>query len=77
MNNYAKRNWSQYNKSLVNRRSISLGLNKDRLDHWVSKSEKQSRSAFIKKVIALQGFSASIFYVFTARFISSSFFTFF
>ena len=75
MNNYAKRNWSQYNKNLVNRGSITLWLNKDCLDHWVNKNGKRGRPAFTKEVIiagliiktvynlrfrALQGFFASI-----------------
>jgi hypothetical protein len=51
MNNYAKRNWSQYNKNLVNRGSITLWLNKDCLDHWVNKNGKQGRPAFTKEVI--------------------------
>jgi IS5 family transposase len=75
MNNYAKRNWTEYSRNLVNRGSITFWLNKECLDNWISKTTKPGRPAFSKEVIlagliiktvynlplrALQGFFQSI-----------------
>ena len=72
MNNYAKRNWYQYNRNLVNRGSLTFWLNTECIDSWISKSKKRGRPSFSQSVIqaglilktiyrlpfrALQGFS--------------------
>ena len=51
MNNYTKRNWTEYNRNLVNRGSITCRLNKECLDQWISKSTKPGRAAFSKEAI--------------------------
>lgn len=75
MNNYAKRNWSEYNKKLINRGSITFWLDQECLNSWVQKTGKKGRPSFSKLVIqagwiiksvyrlslrALQGFLRSI-----------------
>jgi hypothetical protein len=51
MNNYAKRNWTEYRKHLVNRGSVIFWFSKECLDHWISKRAKPGRPACSKEVI--------------------------
>ena len=46
-----KRNWSEYNKQLVNRGNIFLWIDKTLLDEWVVKKKKKGRPAFSPAVI--------------------------
>lgn len=75
MNNYAKRNWRQYNQKLINQGSITFWLDPECLNSWVQKSKKRGRPSFSNSVIqagwiiksvyrlslrALQGFLQSV-----------------
>jgi hypothetical protein len=75
MSSHAKRNWSKYNKSLINRGSINIWIEEAVQKEWVSKQKKRGRPAFSTNVIeigwilkivyrlslrALQGFLESV-----------------
>lgn len=51
MKNHAKRSWSEYNRKLVNRGSITFWLNKECLESWKVKSGKKGRPPFSQAVI--------------------------
>ena len=75
MNNRAKRSWSEYNRNLVNRGSITFWISEECLNSWQQKTGKKGRPAFSTSVIqaglimkavynlpprSLQGFLSSI-----------------
>ena len=41
--NYRIRNWSQYNKSLVERGSINIWFSKEAIDNWKPKKKKAKK----------------------------------
>lgn len=51
MNNYAKRNWAEYNKKLINRGSITFWLEQEGLNSWIQKTGKKGKPSFSKSVI--------------------------
>lgn len=51
MNNRAKRSWSEYNRKLVNRGSITFWINKECLNSWINKTGKRGRPSFSPVVI--------------------------
>lgn len=75
MNNHAKRSWSEYNRNLVNRGSITFWISEECLNSWQKKTGKKGRPAFSTAVIqaglimkavynlplrSLQGFLSSV-----------------
>ena len=53
MNSHDKRNWSEYNKSLINRGSLNIWIERLPQEEWVKKQKKRGRPAFSKFVIEL------------------------
>ncbi len=51
MNNHVKRSWSEYNRNLVNRGSITFWINEECLNSWQKKTGKKGRPAFSTSVI--------------------------
>lgn len=66
MNSHVKRNWSQYNKSLINRGSLNIWIDEATQKEWVTKSCKRGRPSFSTHVIEL-GWILRIVYRLTLR----------
>ena len=46
MNSHAKRNWSGYNKNLVNRGSLTIWIDSSVVKNWIVTSGKPGRPKF-------------------------------
>ena len=66
MNSHVKRNWSHYNKSLVNRGSLNIWIDEAFQKQWFKKKNTPGRPAFSTHVIEL-GWILKIVYRLTLR----------
>ena len=53
MNSHDKRNWSQYNKSLINRGSLNIWIEEATQKEWFKKCKRRGRPSFSVHVIEL------------------------
>ena len=51
MKNYVKRNWSKYNRNLVNRGRVTFWIKEETLSSWLTKSGRKGRPSFSTSVI--------------------------
>jgi hypothetical protein len=51
MKNYVKRNWSKYNRNLVNRGRVTFWIKEETVSSWLTKSGRKGRPSFSTSVI--------------------------